>query len=70
MKRIKKFKKEFEGDEGSLIIIHNNRGEPFREGYEIQICEKREWGDESIEACFLQKRELKELRDYLNEVLS
>lgn len=57
---------EFYGEEGDrLVIYRTNRGEPFREGIDILLKN----GYDTFAGCFLEKGEMRELRDKLNEML-
>ena len=57
----------FEGEEGDVLEVHYaNRGEPFREGAQIE-WRLSNW--RSSVSVFLQRAELEALRDTLNELL-
>jgi len=51
-----------DGDE--LTVHHNNRGDPYREGIQIDLSEDYR----SIVSVFLETREAKALRDLLNQL--
>jgi len=71
MKRIKRYREEFSTPEGGCLIVrHTAHGEPYREGYEFEICEHESWGDNVVSAVMLDERELRRLRDYLNKILA
>jgi|GEM_PF-2787437 len=57
--------KIFRGEDGdSLTIRYDNRGEPFREGVNIELQDD----DYNGVSIFLDERELKELKDFLNDL--
>ena len=70
MKVIKRLEKTTEGVDGSLVIRHETKGEPYTEGYEISINDKCSFGyNNPVASVLLERSELEEIRDYLNNVL-
>lgn len=66
MKKIDKTSVRFRAEDGDeLVVIHTNRGEPYREGIEVAL----ETGDHRHGPyLFLESREAMELRDLLNRL--
>ena len=54
----------FEEDGCRLVVAHDTRGEPFREGVEFSFDDGR-----SFTRVMLQHNEVKKLRERLNEFL-
>ena len=59
--------KSEDGEE--LRISYTNRGEPYREGCDITLTLATDEYSPSV-SIFLEHRELKQLRDSLNKILS
>lgn len=58
----------FKGEgEDHLTIRYSNRGEPYREGVEVEWILGNDWG--SNVSVFLETEEMKRLRDTLNKML-
>lgn len=57
--------KIFRGEDGDrLSFSYDNRGEPFREGITIELQD----GDYNSVHVFLEEREVKELKEFLNDL--
>lgn len=55
----------FEGENGErLLVLTDNRGEPFRQGISLQLIE----GYENLSSVFLEDQEVMQLRDMLNRL--
>lgn len=64
MKKLPETHVKFDGEECSLSVRFSNRGEPYRDGIELELEE-----ESRLVAClFIESREAKQLRDLLNRL--
>lgn len=70
MRRIKEVVAESEDEGSRLSVRYENRGEPYREGLTVELhLTSQEGWEPAFASVFLDKHEVKKMRDALDEAL-